>query len=549
MTIAAALLGGLGLFLYGMQVLTAALKRAAGHRLHTVLTGLTTNRCAAAGTGLGMTAVIQSSSVVSVLVVGFISAGLMRLPQGMGVILGAKLGATVNTQIIAFNITEMALFMVALGFLGRTVMRRESLRQAATVLLGLGLVFVGMHFMAEATYPLRDSAVFTAWLHVLHFRIVALVVGALFTVVVQSSAATVGIVIILANQGLMPLPAALALALGAHIGTGITAILAAIGKPRMAQQAAAFHIGYATLTSLLWLPLLGLLQSAAEALAPVGDHGRAIAHAMTLSCAVNLVIGLPLVPLFATLLQRIMPAAAAMPVDGVTPRYLDEQLLTSPSVALDAARRELIRMGQRLVTMIGYLPHIFTVQADEAALKVGVLERQIDALHKAIIDYLRRLGRQDLDAESVSRLSTLLYVANLLENISDQIDEDMMTLGRDRLERGLVASPDTVDEMNRLHAAVSDMADVAVAGLADPEHVDVCRLAAGKAEVKRVFARLVEHLKDRLTSADPKRLETYRLESEYAEYLRTLGYVLRRLGRATRGLGTDETADASSDMS
>ncbi|MEN8149429.1 MAG: Na/Pi symporter, partial [Planctomycetota bacterium] len=236
--VAVGLLGGLSLFLFGMGQLTDSLREVAGGRMRVLLGKLTTNRYTAAITGAFVTAVIQSSSVTTVLVVGFISAGLMSLAQSVGVIMGANVGTTITAQIIAFKVTEYALVLVTVGFAGLFFSKRDQARQIGGMIMGLGLIFFGMNLMSEAAHPLRDYEPFVDAMRSIDNPIMGIALGAAFTAIVQSSSATTGIVIVMATQGFITLEAGIALALGANIGTCFTAVLAAVGKQRAAMQAA-----------------------------------------------------------------------------------------------------------------------------------------------------------------------------------------------------------------------------------------------------------------------------------------------------------------------
>ena len=230
--LAMGLFGGLALFLFGMEQMSDALKSALGDQMKTLLAKLTRNRFTGALTGAFVTAVVQSSSVTTVLVVGFVSAGMMNMTQSIGVIMGANVGTTVTAQIVAFKVEEAALWMVALGFLMMFAARRERVKHYGSMLMGLGLIFYGMSLMGGAMDPLRSYEPILQLMAQMKNPLLAILVGALFTALVQSSSATTAIVITMAGQGLISLEAGIALAFGANIGTCITAQLAALGKPR-----------------------------------------------------------------------------------------------------------------------------------------------------------------------------------------------------------------------------------------------------------------------------------------------------------------------------
>jgi len=261
--------GGLALFLYGMRKMTESLKTVAGGGMKSLLAKLTTNRFTAALAGILITAVIQSSSVTTVLVVGFISAGLMTLSQSIGVILGASVGTTITAQIIAFKVTQYALLFIAVGFLMELTARKEAVKHYGIMLMGLGLLFFGMELMSQATYPLRSYAPFIELMQSMKNPLYGILIGTLFTAVVQSSSATTGVVIVLAGQGFISLDAGIALVFGANVGTCITALLATIGKPREAVRAAVVHVVYKVLGVLIWLAFIPQL---AEVVRPIFSY-------------------------------------------------------------------------------------------------------------------------------------------------------------------------------------------------------------------------------------------------------------------------------------
>ena len=333
-TLIVGLVGGLTLFLLGMDLMTDALRLVVGDKAKAVLEKLTANRFVGLLTGAGITAVIQSSSVTTVLVVGFISAGLMTFVQSIPIILGSNIGTTFTAQIIAFNITSWALVLVSLGFLVTTLSKKRKRKSQGTAVMGLGLIFFGMVVMGEAMSPLRTYEPFIDAMKTLDNPLLGILVGAVITAVLQSSSATTGIVIVLASQGLITPAAGIALVIGANIGTSITALLAAIGKPRDAQRAAVAHLLFNVGGVILWIPFVGWLVSFVGSVG--GGTAREVANAHTIFNVVNAMIFLPFVNQFAALVTKLVPDK---PVEGeMRPIYLDESLIRSPSLALSAAR-------------------------------------------------------------------------------------------------------------------------------------------------------------------------------------------------------------------
>ena len=264
------LIGGLALFLFGMDIMTRALKRrVAGDHMKTMLGRMTGNRLLGVATGAAITAIIQSSSITTVLLVGFISAGLMSTSQSVAVILGANIGTTVTAQVLAFKVTEIALPILAAGFFISFAAKKEEWRESGRIALGLGLVFFGMSIMSDAMQPLRNYQPFLQFMLTLDNPLLAALVGAGFTALVQSSSATTGILIVMAGQGLIGLEPAIALALGANIGTCVTAILASIGKPRDAVRTALAHALFNVAGVVMWIGFVSELADLARMISPV----------------------------------------------------------------------------------------------------------------------------------------------------------------------------------------------------------------------------------------------------------------------------------------
>jgi phosphate:Na+ symporter len=315
------LFGGLAIFLFGMEQLDNALRRVAGARMKKMLATLTTNRFTGAITGAFVTSVLQSSSVTTVLVVGFVSAGLMSLVQSIPVVMGANIGTTITAQIIAFKVTKYALWLVTLGFVMYMAGKKEKVKQYGLMLLGLGLVFYGLTLMGSATVPLRTHEPFIIMLQQMANPLLGILVGALFTTVIQSSSATTGIIIVLASQGLITLEAGIALAFGANLGTCVTALLASIGRPREAVQAALVHIIFNIAGVVLWFFFIPQLAALVTWLSPtypnlagtvrmIAETPRQIANAHTLFNVLNTFALIWFVGPMARLVQYLVPEKA-----------------------------------------------------------------------------------------------------------------------------------------------------------------------------------------------------------------------------------------------
>ncbi len=527
-------LGGLAVFLFGMDLMTDGLKALAGDRLRRLLAMLTTNRFSGLASGAAVTAVIQSSSITTVLVVGFITAGLMSVQQSVGVILGADIGTTITAQIIAFDIVELAYVLVAIGFVCRFCKRRARLRDLGHLLLGLGLIFIGMSTMKNGTADLRHSATFQLWMASMDNRILAIGAAALFTAIVQSSSATTGVIIALATEGAIELQTGVFLLFGANVGTCITAGLAAIGKPAAAVRAAFLHVLLKVLGVAIWLPFAPLLAHLAAWLAD--DPARQIAHAHTLfNVSLAMVfIGFtgPLAAL-ATRLIRQRPRPKTMPI---RPVFIDRLYLDTPWLALAKTRDEITRLGDLVLDMQRTADAaLLSGEADQIAAIVDHDER-IDALHRLIVDHLRELSREDLTAADANELARLLELANDLENIGDIIEKIQLPLARKRFTQDLTITPETRERIGAVLEEVEVDLARAVRCLNSRDLRAAESLLDSKSRFKDLAAQAQDRIIKRMACDGPDRLPVYRLEHDIVESAKQCHYYIRRLAR---GIGAE----------
>jgi len=546
------LLGGLALFLFGLEQMTTALKAVAGDRLRMVLAKLTANRLAGVATGAFVTSVIQSSSVTTVLVIGFISSGVMSLSQAVGVIFGANIGTTVTAQIIAFKVTKASMALVAAGFALSFTAKRETLRNHGAGILGLGLVFLGMTVMSEAMAPLRHFPPFIEWMIRFETPFIGILVGALFTALVQSSSATTGIVIALASQGLIALPAGIALILGANIGTCATALLAAIGKPREAVRAAYVHLAFNIGGVLLWAGLIGYLAEWSTALSPksldlegaaqlAADTPRQIANAHTIFNFANTLIFLPFGALLARTIERLVPDRPLSTDNEVRARFLDDALLTTPSIALDSVRRELVRLGELVQEMLGNVLPALLASDRDALRKVKRMDDGIDRLYADIIAYLGRVSEGSLTQSETSRLLRRMSVANSLESIGDAIETDLVGRGMGRVEDRVSISPATAKIISEFHFEVSQALQNVISSLEKEDVESARRVVEMKPLIQSLSDAAARHQAERLIANEANRLPTYAIEIDIIEDLRRIYYYTKRIARVVIESETEET--------
>jgi phosphate:Na+ symporter len=536
------LLGGLALFLYGLELLSDALKTVAGGRMKYILARLTKNRITAVLTGAFVTAVVQSSSVTTVLIVGFVTANLMTAAQSIGVIMGANIGTTFTTQIIAFDLAEYSLLLVAFGFAVFFLGRRDRTKKKGLAILGLGLVFFGMGIMGDAMVPLRAYAPFVAVMASMESLGLGIFTGALFTALVQSSAATTGVVIVLSSQGLLSLPAGIALVLGANIGTCITALLAAMGKPREAVRAATVHILFNVLGVLIWLKFIGQLAdlvvwmtpkaAGLEGLAKIGaETPRQIANAHTVFNVANTILFLPLTGLFASAVQRLIPERPTPDHQEGRARYLDQELFQAPSLAVDRARLEVLHMGDRVrEMMVKIRPAIFT--GDEEDLNgIRGMDEAVDLLHGQIVTYLGRLSQESLSEADSGALLSIMEAANDLEAVGDIIETNLVTLGLERLEAGVLVSNATQEVLTEIHKVVLRGLDLALQAVSQRSEQAARAVVDMKDDVRRMVDSASLHEAQRLVANEPNRLEAYTVEVDVLKHLDRIYYFSKRMAR------------------
>ena len=536
------LFGGLALFLYGLDRLSEALKAVAGSKMKVILTRLTSNRFLGVLTGAFITAVIQSSSVTTVLVVGFITAGLMTMVQSIGVIMGANIGSTVTAQIIAFQVTQYALILVALGVGLAFIGKRERVKQWGTVILGLGLVFFGMGIMGDAMSPLRGFQPFLDAMAQMEEPLLGILVGMAFTALVQSSAATTGIVIVMAGQGFITLPAGIALAFGANIGTCVTALMAAMGKPREALRAAMVHVLFNILGVVIWLAFIDELAGFVVWLTPeaVGVTGldklaaetpRQIANAHTIFNVANTLIFVGFAGVFARAVTLLVPD---LPEDGDTFRvkYLDPELLNTPSLALDRARLEILNMGdQARSMMVAALPAVLT-GTRESLSEVSAMDNAVDTLHGHIVTYLGRVSQEGLTEDQSGEFIKLMAAANDLESIGDVIETNLVSLGLQRIDSGVLVSPATTEVIQEFHTATLRALDLALQAVTQKNPTAAAHVIRMKEEITRLADSAAIHEARRLVAEEPNRLHTYTFEVDILENLKRIYYFCKRMARS-----------------
>ena len=537
------LLGGLSLFLYGMERMSDALKNVAGEKMKDILGVLSNNRIMGLITGAIVTAVIQSSSVTTVMLVGFVAAGLMSLSQTIGVILGADIGTTITAQIVAFKVTKYALLLLAIGFGMLFSSKREKIQQYGYMIMGLGMIFFGMGVMKDAMEPLRTYQPFIDLMADMSNPILGILVAAVFTALVQSSSASMGVVIVLAMQGLITLEAGISLALGANIGTCVTAGLASLGKPREAVRVAVCHVLFKILGVLILLPLIGPFAKFVAFISPSPAEGltgmqaaasvlpRQVANAHTLFNVGIGILFLPLVAQFSRLVFWLVPDKPLPEFEEIQPKYLSEMLLHTPSLALDAARHEIKRMGKRVDLMnTAVMPAVLTGDM-EALQAVREMDEEVDVLYKHLVNYLAEVSKLQLNEYQTQKMMKLMTAVNDLEQIGDVIEVSLVDLGEKRVKKGFKISAATQKVINTVHVVVSDALKAAVRAVVEEDNDFAVRVIAMKSDLNRLVIQAALHQAKRLVSEDSGKFEAYSVEVDIIEKLKRIYYYANRMAK------------------
>lgn len=416
--------GGVGLFLYGIKLMSEALQFIAGDRMRHLIGTLTKTPLRGIFVGILVTILIQSSSGTTVMTVSFVNAGLMTLKQAIGIIMGANIGTTITAQIIAFNIQDMALPFVAAGVAMVIFGRTKKLRYFGNGVVGLGLLFMGMQTMETATSFMASRG--DLLLALSRNPILGVAAGAFITMIVQSSAATIGLTMAMASQGLIGIDAAIPIILGDNIGTTITAVLAAIGTNRSAKQAAAAHVLFNFLGVVLFLLFLPLYRTLV--LRSASDVGRQIANAHSIFNVVNTFLFFPFVSIFARMIERVVPTQGADQIGHAL--YLDPKLIVaSATAAVEAVKDELLRMGNIAQGMLAIARNAYVPGARVAELteEFASQEKEVNAINRAVASYASEIWQKGVSADISTVLGCYVNAAADLERIGDHV-ENLMEL-------------------------------------------------------------------------------------------------------------------------
>lgn len=444
------MVGGLGLFLYGMQLLSDGLQKVTGDRIQKVLEFLTNKPVMGVATGTLITSIIQSSSATSVITIGLVNAGLLNLKQAVSVVAGANIGTTITAQIVSFRLEKYALPAIGIGFIINFLAKKRSYKYFGQILLGFGILFLGLHTMSQAVRPLRDYAPFINLLtHISLNPLLGIVVAAIFTAIIQSSSATTAIIIAMSIQGIISLETAIPLILGSNVGTCFTALIASIGSSitgkRLAFSHLLFNIG-GVILFFFFINKFAYLVSFTSSSVP-----RQIANAHTLFNVINAAILIPFLSFFIKLVVKLLPGEEMVIKKG--PLYLNKEMLNTPSLALGQVTKELVRMGEMVESMLNDVMMSF-IQNDLNTLKnVYLKEEVVNTLEKEITKYLVLISQRSLSPIQSKRLTDLMNIVNDIERVGDHA-ENLAELAEEKINEKLPFSEKALNELKFMFSKV-----------------------------------------------------------------------------------------------
>ena len=455
MDIAIGIMGGLGLFLYGMNLMGDGLQKSAGSKLKRIIELLTSNVIMGVLVGMVVTMVIQSSSATTVMVVGFVNAGIMSLTQAIGVIMGANIGTTITAQLVSLDVDFLAPVALGIGIVIYMFSNKPKHKNIAEILIGFGILFTGMDSMKEAVKPLAGYQGFTDMLLSFgHHPILGVLMGFAITAIVQSSSASMGMLIALASQGLIPITAALPILYGENIGTCVTSLISSIGASRNARRAAIMHLTFNVLGSMIFMFILSKpIVAIVTAIDPT-DAARQIANAHTLFNILNVIVLLPFNKLIVKLALKLVPETKGeQDDDDKVVKYIDDRMIETPSIALANIVKETLRMGEKSKESLNAAMDGIVDKSKEKIELSFKREKLINELQKSILNYLLKLSKASLNEDSRETVDALFNTVNDIERIGDHA-ENIAELAKDIVDLEISFSDVGIGELKDMYNKV-----------------------------------------------------------------------------------------------
>ena len=468
--------GGLGLFLFGMRVMSDSIEKVAGARLRRILEIFTTNRFTGMLVGIVFTGIIQSSSACTAMVVSFVNAGLMNLFQAAGVIFGANIGTTITSQLVSFHLSAYAPVILLLGVLLAMFVKKEQINKFADIIIGFGVLFLGLSTMSDTMEIMKEIDAVKNLLGSLHNPFMATLVGLALTFVIQSSSVTVSIVLLLAQQELLPLNITLYIILGCNIGSCGTAMIASLAGKKEAKRAALIHFWFNVIGTVLLYLLLFVAEKQVMDLIWVfsGDRGRFVANAHTMIKIFQVIVLFPFSSLIVKLACWCVPGEDRKVGyrESYQLKYIGDKVVFNPATAVVGVIKELDRMGSLASENLNRAMNALITLDEEDIEEVYEVEKNINFLNHAITDYLVKINQTTLPIEDLKSLGALFHVVNDIERIGDHA-ENVADAARQRKESGMSFSKEAQKELGEMLDMVNRIIEYSIASFVkgDESHI------------------------------------------------------------------------------
>ena len=497
--------GGLGLFLFGMELMSDSIEKVAGARLRRILEIFTTNRFMGMIVGIIFTGIIQSSSACTVMVVSFVNSGLMNLYQAAGVILGANIGTTITSQLVSFNLSKIAPLILLVGVVVMMFTKKEKVRKVAEVVVGFGILFVGLSTMSQAMANMKNEPQVVNLLMSLKNPFLATLMGFALTAIIQSSSVTVSIVLLLANQDLLPLPITLYIILGCNIGACATAMLASMTGKKDAKRAALIHLLFNIIgTVIIYIALFVAGDEIVELITSISaDNGRFVANAHTLIKIAQVIMLFPFTGWLVKMTYLIVPGEDQKVGyrESYQLKYIGDKVVFNPATAVVEVVKELERMASLAEENLNRAMNALITLDEEDIEEVYEVEKNINFLNHAITDYLVKINQTTLPIEDLNSLGALFHVVNDIERIGDHA-ENVADAARQRKEEGVSISKEAQKELGDMLEMVNKIIRYAVEMFAKSDETHMQEIITLEDQVDEKERELQKKHAERLTKGE-----------------------------------------------
>ena len=497
--------GGLGLFLFGMELMSDSIEKVAGARLRRILEIFTTNRFMGMIAGIIFTGIIQSSSACTVMVVSFVNSGLMNLYQAAGVILGANIGTTITSQLVSFNLSKIAPLILLVGVVVMMFTKKEKVRKVAEVVVGFGILFVGLSTMSQAMANMKNEPQVVNLLMSLKNPFLATLMGFALTAIIQSSSVTVSIVLLLANQDLLPLPITLYIILGCNIGACATAMLASMTGKKDAKRAALIHLLFNIIgTVIIYIALFVAGDQIVELIKSISaDNGRFVANAHTLIKIAQVIMLFPFTGWLVKMTYLIVPGEDQKVGyrESYQLKYIGDKVVFNPATAVVEVVKELERMASLAEENLNRAMNALITLDEEDIEEVYEVEKNINFLNHAITDYLVKINQTTLPIEDLNSLGALFHVVNDIERIGDHA-ENVADAARQRKEEGVSISKEAQKELGDMLEMVNKIIRYAVEMFAKSDETHMQEIITLEDQVDEKERELQKKHVERLTKGE-----------------------------------------------